>query len=221
MDTRRPRKSATALSRLPCWTPLRGDGHGVLVLPGFAAGDPSTAPLRWALQAHGYAAQGWGLGRNVGLTRRITAGLRARLAELASGQRISLVGWSLGGIYARQLARERPDLIRQVITMGSPFRTFEGRYSRPLGMPVTSIYTRDDGVVRWHHCIDELGASRQASNIEVYGTHIDLGVNPAVIFAVLDRLGQPEDAWQPFRPPLALRPLYPAPASWSPRGDAA
>jgi hypothetical protein len=103
-----------------------------------------------------------------------------------------------------------------VITLGSPFRTVEAHRGRPLTVPSTSIYTRDDGVVRWQLSIDETGpgaANPRAENIEVYGTHVGLGVSPTVILAILDRLAQPEDGWQPFRPPLALRPFYPQPRS--------
>jgi pimeloyl-ACP methyl ester carboxylesterase len=223
-DVRQPIDAAAASApRVPRRTQRRGAGHRVLVLPGLAAGDASTLPLRWALQAHGHSAHGWGLGRNVGPTRRVVAGLRDRLVELAEGERVSLVGWSLGGVFARQLSRERPELVRQVITMGSPYRMVEGRHTAGA-VPATSIYTRDDRVVRWHMCIDEVGpeaTNRRAENIEVYGTHVGLGVNPAVIVAILDRLAQPEDGWRPFRAPLALKPWYPRPSSWSPRPRAA
>lgn len=237
-----------AAMRLPCELLALGDGHPVLVLPGFTASDDSTLPLRWMLNSRGYTAEGWGLGRNVGPTRRIVDGVRQKLDALhqRDGERVSIVGWSLGGIYARLLARERPELVRQVITLGSPYRMAVGDRSTasalweriehlhdgdlpvagfseaerpPLTVPATSIYTRDDGVVRWQLCIDETGPTApnpRAENIEVYGTHIGLGVNPSVILAVLDRLALPEDEWRPFRPPLGLRPWYPTPASWTP-----
>jgi hypothetical protein len=241
---------AAALSMIGPSCPLlgRGDGHPVLVLPGFTADDVSTVPLRSALAAHGYTVHGWRLGRNLGPTSRAVAGMRALVEEFhhAGGERVSLVGWSLGGIYARLLARDRPALVRQVITLASPYRMIGGDRSvatplwkrvehlhdgelpmggiaedarPPLTVPATSIYTRDDGVVRWQLCVDEVGPAApnpRAENIEVYGTHIGLGVNPAAVVAILDRLAQPEDEWRPFRPPVALRPWYPRPVSWSP-----
>jgi pimeloyl-ACP methyl ester carboxylesterase len=221
-----------------------GDGHPVLVLPGFTADDVSTVPLRWAIRAQGYSTHAWRLGRNVGPTRRIVEGIRNRVVELTERheQTISIVGWSLGGTYARALAREYPELVRQVISLGSPYRMIEGdessamwmwrRYEdqhdgdfdlnriaeqhRPrLTVPATSIYSRLDGVAPWQTCIDEAGP--QAENIEVHGSHMALGMQPSVVFAVLDRLRQPEGRWRPFRPPLAARPWYPRPATWQPR----
>lgn len=221
----------------------RGDGHPVLVLPGFTSSDNGTWYLRNVLYAKGYAAHRWGLGANVGPHPRIVRGIRRRLLDLSDrhGGSVSLVGWSLGGVYARELAREYPTRVRQVIALGSPFRMREPdgssaqrlyRRLAPRGdpftghqdhehqrerlqVPTTSIYTRTDGVVRWHACIDEVGPTRE--NIEVRGTHTGLGMNAAVLLAVADRLGQREGGWQPFRPPRMLAHLYPAPASWEPR----
>ena len=219
----------------------RGDGHPVLVLPGFTADDASTLPLRWSIRGQGYQTHAWRLGRNVGPTEAIVTGMRSRLHELADRheRKVSIVGWSLGGVYARALARERPDLVRQVITLGSPYRMVEGDQSsvmsvwkrfehlhdadvdlnriaeqeRPkLTVPATSVYSRRDGVAPWQTCIDETGTL--AENIEVYGSHSSLGVHPAVTFAVLDRLRLPEDQWRPFRAPCTLRLWYPRPVSW-------
>ncbi len=224
----------------------RGDRHPVLVLPGFVATDASTAPLRATLRAQGYWVHGWGLGRNLGPTDRVLAGLRDRLLDLHDrhGRRVSLVGWSLGGIYARHLARAHPHAVRQVITLGSPFRMADGdrsaasalfdqmsptfarewrdlaghRAAAPLPVPSTAIYTRSDGVVRWHTCIDEVGPTRE--NIEVRGSHSGLGFNPAVVVAVSDRLARAEGRWRPFRPPPALRAWYPPPATYRPAATA-
>lgn len=219
----------------------RGDRHPVLILPGFLAGDPSTAPLRSILRSQGYWTHGWQLGRNLGPTADIVAGLTDRLDSLHArhGRPVSLVGWSLGGIYARRLARRSPDKVRQVITLGSPFRIAEtgGRsavsalYERlrpahavglesvvpgdtevPPEVPVTAIYTRTDGVVRWWQCIESVGDRRE--NIEVHGSHSGLGFNPAVIYAVSDRLAQRDDRWRPFRPPPGARGIFPEPADW-------
>lgn len=221
----------------------RGDQHPVLVLPGFTGDDQSTALLRWAIRSQGYWTHGWGLGQNIGPTDAILDGVEERVERVYQrhGRRISLIGWSLGGIFARELARDHPAAIRQVITLGSPFRMRDGDRSAasaladrlsptwraealrmamaeddkpPLPVPSTAIYSRSDGVVRWHTCID--AESDQHENIEVYASHCGLGFNPAVIYAVSDRLAQPEGDWRRFSAPLALRSLFPRPASWRP-----
>jgi pimeloyl-ACP methyl ester carboxylesterase len=195
----------------------RGDGHPVLVLPGLAASDESTRPLRWFLRNRGYHTHGWRLGRNTGPSARIRSGLRDRVRAIADqhGRRISLVGWSLGGIYAREIARVAPDAVRQVITLGSPFR---GRLRRDVGpeaagtlrVPTTAVFTRTDGVVPWQLCVERPGPRRES--VEVRGSHIGLGHNPAVLLVVADRLAQPEGTWAPFRPPAHLAGLYPQPS---------
>lgn len=219
----------------------RGDRHPVLVLPGFTAGDWSTEPLRTILVANGYWTHGWRLGANLGPTPRVLEGIRDRLHQLYDqhDRKVSLVGWSLGGIYARELAREHPEEVRQVITLGSPFRMLRSDRSAaswlfervsdrfandvlrmtthehekpPLPVPSTAIYSRTDGVVRWHTCIDTEDDTHQ--NVEVHGSHSGLGWNPAAVTVVLDRLAQPEGHWQRFTPPLALRGLFPRPVSW-------
>lgn len=220
----------------------RGDRHPVLVLPGFTADDRSTAALRGLLRAQGYWTHGWGLGRNMGPTPRVVEGMLDRFAQLHErhGRKVSLVGWSLGGVFARELARTAPDAVRQVITLGSPFRMGAGDRSaasplwdslqrhheiglddrvpeherEPLAMPATAIYTRTDGVVNWWHCVEATGAMRES--IEVRGSHSGLGFNPAVAYAVLDRLAQPEDNWRPFHAPLWLRSSFPRPEAWDP-----
>jgi pimeloyl-ACP methyl ester carboxylesterase len=222
------------------WAP-QGDGHPVLVLPGFSSSDRGTWLLRHALRAKGYDAHQWGLGVNTGPHPRIVQGIQRRLLTLhrRHEQRVSIVGWSLGGVYARELARAYPEHVRQVITLGSPFRLrdpddsstgrlyravaprqdpFDGRRAReherePVPVPTTSIYTRTDGVVRWHACIDEVGPTSE--NIEVRGTHTGLGFNPAALFAVADRLALPDGGWRPFAPPALLASLYRRPASWT------
>src|SRR5450631_3720512 len=101
----------------------RGDGHPVLVLPGLVASDVSTQPLRSFLKNKGYAVSGWRQGRNLGLREGVQQAMVDLVQELSDthGRKISLVGWSLGGLYARQLAKMMPDLVRSVITLGSPF----------------------------------------------------------------------------------------------------
>ncbi len=218
----------------------RGDDHPVFVLPGFMADDPSTMPLRWVLRSQGYWTHGWGLGRNLGPTPKVIDGMLERLSMLHErhGRPVSLIGWSLGGIYARRLARAVPESVRQVITLGSPFRMSEDSRSnasalfqrlkplhspdipefipeqdRPaLTMPATSIYTRTDGVVRWWQCLESPGPKRE--NIEVKGSHSGLGFNAAAIYAISDRLAQPVDDWRPFSPPPLSRRSFPRPEYW-------
>lgn len=203
----------------------RGDGHRVLVLPGFTADDRSTRPMRWFLRRLGYRPSGWRLGRNLGPTQRVLQGMAERFDALsADGAPISLVGWSLGGIYARELARLRPHQVRLVITMGSPFRLDLGGASNarglyeligavqgdrvridrsqltdrgPLPVPSTAIYTRTDGVVPWRSSMEPDGP--QCESIEVRGSHSGLGHNPKVLQIVADRLAQPLGGWTPYR----------------------
>lgn len=201
----------------------RGDGHPVLVLPGLIASDFSTKPLVAFLRSKGYAAHGWGQGRNFGPLPGVEEKMVARVRELRKkhGRKVSLIGWSLGGIYARQLAKMLPDDVRQVITLGSPFkgdpratnawRVYEfasghkvddrdrhmgGAIEEPPPQPFTAIYSRSDGVCAWQVCRETESAT--VENIEVEGSHLGLGHNPAVVFAVADRLVQPEGAWTKF-----------------------
>jgi len=202
----------------------RGDGHPVLVLPGLLASDLSTVLLRRYLRHLGYQAHAWELGRNTGGVYRMRAQLRERLSDIhaASGRKVSLIGWSLGGIYARDLALHMPQMVRSVITMGSPFagdvtatnarkiyEALSGEQLRDvkledlkalagdLPVPTTSIFSRTDGIVNWRTCL--LRPSPTAENIEVHlASHVGLGVNPAVLWAVADRLAQPEDQFRQF-----------------------
>jgi len=204
----------------------RGDGHAVLVLPGFMASDRSTSHLRDVLQRLGYAAHGWEMGRNLGVVANLRQALRARLALLQgeSGRRVSLVGWSLGGVLARDLALAMPDKVRRVITLGSPFSGDLGasnvrnlydavagdrvrvrpdaallaRLAGDLGVPATAIYSRTDGIVNWRTSV--LTPNEHAENIEILGaSHLALGFNPAAVWAVADRLAQGEGQFTKFR----------------------
>jgi hypothetical protein len=217
-------------------TAPRGDGHGVLVLPGLLASDTSTLPLRVYLGWLGYDVRGWDLGRNRGPTEEVLAGMpRALLAHARrTGRSVSLVGWSLGGVYARELARRDAKHVRQVITLGSPFAMQDpGRQSRvngpyqrlshlhaddarlptseqrarPIGVPSTSVYSRLDGVVSWQACMEPETARHQ--NVEVRCSHIGFGVDPATLWLIADRLAVPRGQHRPFRPPPLLRPVYP------------
>ncbi len=213
----------------------RGDGHPVLVLPGLLAEDASTVTLRMYLRSLGYEVHGWRLGRNLGPTAAILNGMTARLEELhrSSSRSVSLAGWSLGGIFARELARSRPALTRQVITLGSPFGLSDPadsransayqrlgmlhvnpdslppreRLSRPIPVPTTAIYSRLDGVVPWQACINTPGPRRE--NVAVYSSHLGMGHNAAVLWVIADRLAQPDGTWQPFRAPSLARHLFP------------
>jgi pimeloyl-ACP methyl ester carboxylesterase len=216
----------------------RGDGHPVLVLPGLMAADSSTRVLRGYLRRLGYHVHGWRLGRNVGPTRTTIDGMGQRLDALLErhGRKLSVIGWSLGGIYAREIARRRPDDIRQVITLGSPFNMKDGTQSRAhrtyqryahlhvdggalrsggtaaaLSVPATSIYTKLDGIVSWRSCLDEAGPLSE--NVAVIGSHVGLGHNPAALWVIADRLAQPEGEWGPFVPPRAARRLFPRPTA--------
>jgi pimeloyl-ACP methyl ester carboxylesterase len=212
----------------------QGDNHPVLVLPGFLASSRSTRPLRRFLADLGYRAHRWKLGSNMGYSYRLHDGMRNRTRELVQryGQKISLVGWSLGGVYARELAREMPDIVRQVISMGSPFRglpsstnlnrvfeifsevgydqiprEFLRDMHEPPPVPTTALYTRGDGVVAWQSTV-ELSDRPDVENIHVGGTHLGLGFNPRAIVAIADRLALPDGRWKPFKPSLLLRPLF-------------
>jgi dienelactone hydrolase len=201
----------------------RGDGHPVLTLPGFLAGDLSMAPMRRYLKELGYDAYAWKMGRNIGGISRMRAALRDRLADIhaATGRKVSIVGWSLGGVYARDLALQAPDMVRCVVTLGSPFandvratnatRLYEALSREPvednsevrkaiagdLPVPTTSIYSRSDGIVNWRTCI--LRPSATAENIEVHlASHTGMGVNAAALWAVVDRLAQAEGEFVQF-----------------------
>ena len=218
---------------MPWWRVApRGDGHPVLVLPGLAQSDLSTRPLRSFLGDRGYIACPWSLGLNNGNSRVLDDHLVARLHDLHAqhGRRVSIVGWSMGGLFARALACRAPSAVRQVITLGSPFtgnpkasnawRLYEAmsgdragdpaiaaRFQAQLSVPTTSIYSRRDGVVAWQCCLNEAGS--QVENIEVTSSHLGLGHHPAVLYAIADRLAQPEGHWQPFDPKSHVRWLYP------------
>ena len=207
-----------AMKRLP-----KGDGHAVIVLPGFLAGDTSTRPMRGLLDDLGYATYGWDLGRNL----RFTSDREQALYDLLdrvhaeSGQPVSLIGWSLGGLFAREMAKHSPDKVRSVISLGSPlsndrgytnasrlFERLNGKEPEPMRqgrfdrldeappVPTTSILSRSDGIVAWRASVQQPGP--QAETIEVLASHCGLGVNPMVMYAIADRLAQAQGEWQPF-----------------------
>ena len=208
---------APFLARLPA-----GDGHPVLVFPGLGASDTSTAALRRFLQQQGYTAYPWELGFNLGPRDGVLEGCRARIAELQHRHEtpISLVGWSLGGIYAREMAKEMPQAVRCVITLGTPFtghpratnawRFYEmvsGQHAhddellagirQPPPVPTTSIYSKTDGVVAWE-CSINPPQHAHTENIEVHASHLGMGMNPMALYAIVDRLRQDPRQWQRF-----------------------
>jgi len=201
----------------------RGDGHPVLVLPGLVASDVSTRPLRAFLRTRGYAVCGWRQGRNLGLRDGVQDAMVDLVQELndTHGRKVSLVGWSLGGLYARQLAKMMPERVRSVITLGSPFAAgpkatnawrvyeiasgrradeedlrFGGALSSPPPVPTTAIFSRTDGVCAWQGCVEKTSA--MSESIEVESSHCGMGHHPAAVYAVADRLAQPEGEWAPF-----------------------
>ncbi|PRY40695.1 esterase/lipase family protein [Umezawaea tangerina] len=210
-----------------------GDGHPVLVLPGLGATDTTTATLRRFLSRLGYDVHGWGLGRNIGPTIPAVQGIRALLRELGETDKVSLIGWSLGGIFAREIAREHPELVRQVITMGSPYAMTDMKHTRanpvyqllarfykagasqpppehtrpPFPVPATSIYSRSDGIVPWQGCRSAEGP--RAENVAVSCSHLGFAYNPSVMWVIADRLSQPYGYWHPFAPPPGMANMYP------------
>lgn len=225
LEARAPWEWAAMLAATPWLRQLPiGDGHPVIVFPGLGATDITTAPLRTFLADRGYTAYPWKLGFNFGPRHGVLDALREQLRHVADRhrERVSLIGWSLGGVYARELAKLLPDCVRSVITLGTPFsgshkstnawRVYEltsGRkvehetalFDLPAAPPVptTSIYTRTDGVVAWQASLQAPSkANPHTENVEVYASHIGLGLNPTAWWAVADRLAQTEGQWKPF-----------------------
>jgi pimeloyl-ACP methyl ester carboxylesterase len=193
-----------------------GDGHSILIVPGFGADDLATLPLRRALCRLGYDARGWGLGRNMGMRPPIKTALAEQLKRLHARQQsgVSLIGWSLGGVFVREMARHHPKLVRHVFTLGSPingepdannmmlmFRLanrgkpvnvdregFERRRRAPP-VPCTAIYSKSDGIVAWQSCLEE--PADNTENVEVSGSHFGLIFNRDVVRIIAERLARP------------------------------
>ena len=192
----------------------RGNGTPVVVVPGFGAGDGSTVLLRHYLSLIGYEVTGWGLGRNRGNVRRLIPRVTALAVDRATstGRSVHLVGWSLGGYLAREAARERPDAVAQVVTLGSPVvggpkytatatayrragydlevieATVAERNKTPIQVPITAIFSRSDLVVDWRACIDQTSPS--VDHVEVSTTHLGLGFCPEVYRTIAERLAR-------------------------------
>ncbi|WP_222432857.1 esterase/lipase family protein [Caenimonas sedimenti] len=203
-----------------------GDGHPVVVYPGLGGGALSTSHLRRFLRDSGFDAHDWGGGVNTGPEGDLDPwldGLVARVRTLHAqhGRKVSLVGWSLGGVFAREVAKRCPESVRQVITLGTPFNSMDGanhagtlykllggdtsqltpemkrRLSTCPNVPTTSVYSRHDGVVCWQGCLERV--SPLAENIEVHASHLGMGTNAQVLRIVADRLAQPEGRWRPYQ----------------------
>ncbi len=200
------------------------DGHPVFVIPGFLSTEKSTLYLRQFLSKKGYNVYDWGLGRNLGKIKDLDI-LLERIDEIyeSTGKPISLIGWSLGGIFARQIGKQRTTKVRQVITLGSPFSgitepnniawayrflnkgkkvehidpEFLENVPLPAQVPTTAVYTKEDGVVSWKHCIEK-HESKFHQNVQVHGSHIGLGVNPSVLSIISDRLMYKKSNWKKF-----------------------
>ncbi len=227
------------LAAFPLTLPLlrglpRGDGHPVMVLPGFSADDTTTKVLRYFLKKQGYSVQTWGFRRNTGLAGNIEERVAERVKKLAqrSGRKVSLVGHSLGGLISRYVAHDLPDCVRQVITVGSPngldpkgsnvsnflARSYGAanpeimirganlhmtkarleRWRNSPMVPLTSIYSRTDGIVHWSSCLDPED-HEFSQNVRVPSSHIGMVHHPMTLWVIADRLAQPEGEWRAFR----------------------
>jgi len=205
----------------------KGDGHPVMVLPGYMGGDGTTKLLRTFLKSRNYKPYGWDLGRNLGQFSDPQTGCNDKIVDRLKkihaihGEKVSLIGWSLGGVYARELARLQPDLVRSVITLGSPFAgdmranhvswlfektsgfkikqmesTLRQKMAKPPPVPTTSFFSKTDGITAWECCIEVEDSTTE--NIEVPSSHCGLGHHPFVMWAIADRLAQAEGEWKKF-----------------------
>lgn len=228
LEARAPWEHAAMLAFWPILKQSpKGDGHTVMVFPGFITGDNATFLLRQFLQSQGFDVHGWNQGRNLGPKPGV---IEAAIDELEahyqrSKRKVTLIGWSLGGIYAREIAKIKPQWVRQVITLASPFassgeatnawvlfRAFNPNYEayqdtdRQLAIappvPTTAIYSRTDGIVAWaaaRHDEAQLRSRRNVENIEIEASHVGMNANPLVLYAIGDRLAQPEGEWRKFQ----------------------
>lgn len=203
-----------------------GDGHPVVVFPGLGGAPFTTSHLRRFLASSGFTAHCWGRGVNTGPDGDFDAWLDGLEQDVRrwhedSGRKVSLVGWSLGGVYARELAKRCPECVRQVITLGTPFGSMQGathaeavykllngnatqltpqmqaRLRECPPVPTTSVYSKSDGVVCWRGCIEKKSA--QSESVEVTASHLGMVTHPEVLRIVVNRLAQPEGRWRPLR----------------------
>ena len=200
----------------------KGDNHPVIVYPGFMASATSTAPMRRLLRDLGYHVYDWGMGRNLTFNadREEDMNMFVRKISRKHKQKVSLIGWSLGGVYVREIAKAQPKFVRQVISLGSPLTgpkhssrvkaLFEAINGKPTPetaqrlqhlheippVPSTSVYSKTDGVVHWHGSLQD--ETETSQNIQVPASHIGLGFNPLVMYILADRLAQGENEWEKF-----------------------
>jgi len=201
----------------------KGDGHPVLVIPGFMGSNTSTRRLRKFIKKLGYLPYDWGLGRNYADLEDLET-LINRIDKIYDKHqvKITLIGWSLGGVYARELSKQRPNFIRQVITLGSPFagitepnnaswlyemmkgksvRSLDPKWleglPQPAPIPTTAVYSKEDGVVAWEVCM-ECREDELHQNVEIKGSHTGLVNNASSWFLIADRLKYREDNWKHF-----------------------
>lgn len=222
LEARAPWEYAAMLAAAPWLARLpTGDGQPVLVFPGLGASDLTTLPLRNFLRHRGYTPYAWKQGFNFGPRHGVLDTCREQLRQVATrhGVAASLIGWSLGGIYARELAKEQPQHTRCVITLGTPFiahpratnawrfyelvsgqSTHDPELIAQIGgtppCPTTSIYSKSDGVVAWQCSLNP--DAPHSENIEVHASHIGMGMNPLALYAIADRLAQDPQAWRRF-----------------------
>jgi hypothetical protein len=215
-----------SLARMSAVAPI-GDGHPVIIFPGLAADGKSVAPLRRHCQSLGFNAMDWGLGYNVPPKGEVDAYIR-ELAEHTKtllapcDQKATLIGWSLGGLYAREVAKVLKTRVQQVITIGTPFNSgvdytnvgwlyklltgseptpdprLIARLRTPPPVPTLSIYSRNDGVVAWQTCRHD-GTCDLVQDVEIEGSHMGMGWNPEVLRIVGERLSKLSTRRSPSR----------------------
>jgi pimeloyl-ACP methyl ester carboxylesterase len=183
----------------------RGDGHPVLVVPGLSGGPGWTAILRRYLRLIGHTVYSPRFAATKGRHARVLRLMSERVGELAvrHGGPVSIVGWSVGGCLARQVASASPAHVRQVVTLGTPLDGMwypEGtrHAAAALRVPVTSLVSRTDGAFEWRRCLQQ--PSARAENVEVPSSHLGMATNPFAYHVIADRLAQPQDKWKAFRP---------------------
>ncbi|MDO5697869.1 MAG: hypothetical protein Q4G51_07835 [Dermatophilus congolensis] len=185
------------------------DTHPVLVVPGISGGPQWCFMLRRFLALRGHAVfqplPGSMKGTNGMVYRRLTRRIR-NLANLA-GEPISVIGWSVGGVFARQAAMAAPAAVRQVITMGTPvggpwYSSVPGSAKKKMPVPTTAIYSRTDPWFHYSECIQPKGA--KSENIEVVSSHFGMATNPIVYQVISDRLAQRPGEWHHYQPPMYL-----------------
>ena len=214
----------------------KGNGEPVLVIPGFTTSDNGTHFLRNYLTQQGYEVFGWELGVNNGLNTPQYKKLVKRLRSInkQAGKPVRVIGWNVGGLYARALANDQAKLVSMVITLGAPFALpsmfgvseslsrlysfyndpadndalygYSDVWERTPNMPSTSIYSEGDGVINWQFCIDDEGVNTE--NIRVMGSHLGLTVNPMVYFILAERLSQDESRWRSFQDSKRKNAIY-------------